>query len=500
MELKSIFNNLLDILSHWLITLRTMKIIKNWILLLLLLFPYLVKGQDGHYWTQQYGTRSMLLSGSVIGGVEDLGAVFYNPGRLGQIENPAFLLSADVYQWTRVNVTDAFGESEDASRSDFGGVPSLVAGTFKIGFLKNHRFAYSVLQRQSIDLNFSYKNEVEGDVLENYPGSEFFGAEIRLRQKVKDQWASLTWSYPFTENFSAGLTTTVSIFNQEKGNIIELQALSSTNQTAIYRFNRGFSINQYALLWKAGLSYNLNKAIIGLTVTTPSVALKGDGNYRLERFFSGIEGITPDSVSDIYTTSRQNNLPVTIKKPWAVGAGITFPFGKRSRIHLSSEWYSNISQYTIMEAEPHVSQSTGDTINFALVDELNSVLNFGIGYELYIQEKISLYGSFSTDFSAVAQDPILLASNKPVASNSVFTTDYYHFGGGVVLALKGVNLTLGTTYTGGKQDFSRPVDFPDEEDDGIFDEDEIATLGWQRWRLVFSFSVRFLEDIEKKIK
>ncbi len=46
--------------------------------------------QDGHYWTQQYGTRSMLLNGSVIGGVEDLGAVYYNPARLSQIDNPVF--------------------------------------------------------------------------------------------------------------------------------------------------------------------------------------------------------------------------------------------------------------------------------------------------------------------------------------------------------------------------------------------------------------------------
>ena len=64
----------------------------------------LVWAQDGHYWTQQYGTRSMLLSNSVIGGVEDLGAVYYNPGRLGLIENPAFLLSAEVYEWTRYRV------------------------------------------------------------------------------------------------------------------------------------------------------------------------------------------------------------------------------------------------------------------------------------------------------------------------------------------------------------------------------------------------------------
>ena len=465
---------------------------------LILLTPFLSLAQDGHYWTQQYGTRSMLLSGSVIGGVEDLGAVFYNPGRLGQIENPAFLLSADVYQWTRVKVTDAFGDSEDASKSNFGGVPSLVAGTFNVGFLKNHKFAYSVLQRQSIDLNLSYKNEVEGDVLSIFPGPELFGAEIQLGQKVKEQWASLTWSYPFSKKFSAGLTTNFIIFDEDKGTVIELQAFSSDNQTAIYRFNRGFTINQYALLWKAGFSYKTEKAIIGLTITTPSIGVRGEGKYRYERFLSGMSE-SADSIPDEYATSRQNKLPVKLRKPWAVGAGVTFPLGTGSNIHLSSEWYSRVSEYKLLEPESHISQSGGETISFALIDKLSSVLNFGVGYELYIRKMLSLYGSFSTDFSAVPDKPTLLASNESIATNSVFTADYYHFGGGFELSLKGVDLTLGTTYTGGRQDFSRPVDFPDEDDDGIFDEDEIATLGWQRWRLVFSFSVRFLKDIESKL-
>ena len=136
--------------------------------------------QDGHYWTQQYGTRSMLLSGSVIGGVNDLGAVYYNPARLSQISEPAFLLSADVYEWNVLKVEDAFGNNKNASNSKFGGVPSLAAGTFKIPFLKKHSFAWAILLRQNMDMNISYKNEVYGNVIDQFPGNEYFGAEISL--------------------------------------------------------------------------------------------------------------------------------------------------------------------------------------------------------------------------------------------------------------------------------------------------------------------------------
>src|SRR5882672_5476136 len=81
--------------------------------------------QDGHYWTQQYGTRSMLLSGSVIGGVDDLGAVYYNPGRLAVISNDAFLLSANVYEYNAIEISNAYGNTRNAKQSSIRGVPTL---------------------------------------------------------------------------------------------------------------------------------------------------------------------------------------------------------------------------------------------------------------------------------------------------------------------------------------------------------------------------------------
>lgn len=453
--------------------------------------------QDGHYWTQQYGTRSMLLSNSVIGGVEDLGAVYYNPARLGLIENPAFLLSAQVYEWNRFRVEDAFGESANISKSKFGGVPSLVAGTFKVGFLENHRFAYSVLQRQQINMDIDYRNEVFDDVLEAIPGEEYFGAYIRLNQKVKEEWASLGWSYPINNRFSVGLTTSVMIFNQDKGNQFELQALDGTGQVAIYRFNRTFGLNKYGILWKLGLAGSVGNSLWGLTVNTPVINVFGEGNYQYEEFFSGIPGEIEKE--DEYITSKQDGLPAKLRSPWAVGVGFTFPVLK-SKLHLSSEWYSGIPEYTLLEAREHYSQSNGDTINFKLIDDLNSVLNFGIGTELYLNEKMSFFLSFSTDFAAVSSNITGFSENKPVASNTVFSADYFHYAGGFMFDFPGADITLGFARTGGKQNVARPIDFPDGEDDGIFDRAEMANLKWERWRLVFSFSVPFLKDYVNRLQ
>jgi hypothetical protein len=451
--------------------------------------------QDAHYWTQHYGMRSILLGSSVIGGAEDLGAIFYNPARLGLIRNSAFLISAEVYEWERLKVEDPFGENSDFSTSDFGGIPSLTAGTFSIGFLKKHRFAYSILIRQGMDLDFSYKNEVFGDVIGQFPGEEYFGGFVRLKQKVNEHWYSLSWSWPVVDWLSVGLNTTGTIYDQRKGNQIDLQAYTEASRTAIYRFNRNFSFTNYGLLWKAGVAAEFPHCRMGLTITTPTVVVSGKGKYQYENFYSG-----PDLLSgtkDVYSTSDQKDIRSGHRTPWAIGLGTTFLVG-RHKLHLSGEWYSRIPMYTLMEAEPHISQSAKDTLTFQLVDQLNHVVNAGIGTEFYVSDKVSFYLSGNTDFSAVDGDISNFSENKPVARNSIISADFLHAALGFFFDFPGVGLTLGAARTGVRQKFARPVNFPEEGDDDIFARDEYASLKWERWRLVFSLSIPFLDDRLKK--
>ena len=100
--------------------------------LLFLITPFLSFAQDAHYWTEHYGTRSMLLNGVVIGSVEDLGAVYYNPARIAQMEEPAFAISAKVYQAYKLKIEDGLGENNHLVKKTFGSGPSLVSGTFKL--------------------------------------------------------------------------------------------------------------------------------------------------------------------------------------------------------------------------------------------------------------------------------------------------------------------------------------------------------------------------------
>lgn len=450
--------------------------------------------QDGHYWTEQYGTRSMLLGGSVIGGVDDLGAVFYNPGRLALIENPAFLLNSNVYEFNQLSIEDAFGERRKLSESSFSGIPSFVAGTFKLGFLKNHFFAYSILVKSKSDLGFTYRDETSGDVIDEYPGTELFEGELKIMQKQKEQWFGLTWSYAINQNLSVGVTTNVTRVTHNKGNEIDLRALTEMSEVAMYSYLRSYDYSVFSLLWKLGVAWELEKFHLGLTLTTPSLRVVHQGAYNYQQYFSGIRGVTVDD--DIYENNYQDGLAVTNKTPFSIGIGSTFLFGK-NKLHISGEWFNKIPEYTIARATDHIGQSTGDTIGFHVQGRMKSIFNAGLGFDIYLSEKVSLFTSFNTDFSAVPDNVTGFLEQTPEFHNSWLSADLYHFGLGVDMKFKGTHLTLGTSYTSASQNFDRPIDFPIEGGNNIFEQDEEGTFKWSRWRFVISFSFPFLKDLTK---
>jgi len=80
--------------------------------------------QDHHYWGQQFGSRSALMGGAVVGGVRDTSAGFYNPAALGFVNKPSLSVSASAYQMERLSVDNGAGtgESLDSSKMTVGGI------------------------------------------------------------------------------------------------------------------------------------------------------------------------------------------------------------------------------------------------------------------------------------------------------------------------------------------------------------------------------------------
>lgn len=115
-----------------------MSLVKNRfaLVILLILVPAVLMAQ-GYYNQENFGNRSLLLSGTVTGSVDDLGLTYYNPARIALIEDPIFSINAKAYQFSTLSLNNVFGVDSKLSDSKFEGVPSLLAGTFKLGSLRS---------------------------------------------------------------------------------------------------------------------------------------------------------------------------------------------------------------------------------------------------------------------------------------------------------------------------------------------------------------------------
>lgn len=457
-----------------------------------------LSAQDGHYWSENYGNRSMLLSGTVNASVEDLGAVFYNPGRLGMIKNPAFAISAKVYEWKTLKASDDT-QGIKLNQSKFGGAPSLVAGTFKVPFLKNHKFAYSFLTRQRNNIDFFTRIEREGDLIEGLPGTQdIFNAKLDINTDFKEEWIGLTWAPPTSSKFGIGLSMFISTLDKSNLLGVSMNALNELNQAGFYSVNRRYDFDSYGLLWKLGMALDLETIRFGLTITTPRVNLFGNGSILIEDYLVGVDTSGDGMADDAYVFNVQDDLKTTYNTPLAIGLGMGIPF-KNGLIHLSAEWYNEVPEYTILEIAPFTGQSTGETVRFAVQERLESVLNYGLGVEWYFSEKVSAYGSFAMDNSAVPSAINRLSDFGETTSNSVFQADFHHFGGGIAIDTKAVDITVGAGYKGASSTFNNQIDFPDEGG-GPPEGNSQVKVAFSEWRFILGFSFSFADKLIDDLK
>ena len=468
------------------------------IITVLLLGGTRLNAQDGHYWSQRYGTTSTLLGGVVIGSVKDLGAVFYNPGQLAMAADPSFLLSAKVYQLIKVNAEDALGSNRDLRQTNFGGAPDLLAGSFDFKSLPNHRFGYSFLTRRRSEFDVVTRAEVITDAVSSVPGDELLTGEVIASTDVKEEWLGLTWSYKPWAKVSFGLTNFVTVRNKDTQFNIRLQALTNTNNVVIFNNNRDFEMNNFGLLWKGGFAFNFSPLTAGLVITTPRINISGNGSYLFEEFLNGVDRDGDGVLDDVFSSSFQQGIEADFRSPWAIGIGAGLTLG-RAIIHLSAEWYDKVDRYTLLNPEPFLRQTDSLVVDIKVIDDLDDVLNYGVGLELRLKDNVSVYGSFATDFSAVKSDASSLLKLENTTNNSANQSDFFSFAGGSTFTLKRkVELTLGLGYAFGTQTISRPIDLPDEDGEPISDENVSAKLNISRWQFIFGFSFPFLSKMQEE--
>lgn len=436
--------------------------------------------QDSHYWTHQYGTRSTLLGGLVIGSVLDLSGTYYNPGGLSLIDKPETILAAKVFHYPNITLKSLAGGNLDINSSNLGPAPSLVAGMIKFKWLGKHWLGYSVLTRHEAKLGLAGTLVESGDVILDSPGDEDIAIDFRLNENLTEPWWGITWSYKISDNIGVGISQYLVFRNHSVNFQTFAEALTTSGEIAITNYKRDFKYSNYRILWKLGLAFDFERITLGLTFTPPSLKLYGSGNtgVNITVVRQDMDG---DGTNDNYMASNfQDGLDSNYRTPLSLGIGLTYKF-ENLRLYGSAEWFSRVNKYDVITGEDFTVQSTGESLPNKVTHELDSVLNYGLGIEYTFNPKLKTYSSFTTDFSA----------RRPGSDTNLSVTDWniYHIMGGTTFTIKHYSFTLGLGYSFGDRltrQKSEPIPLSVQERlIGIIDQLEFS---YSNFKFLFGFA------------
>lgn len=431
---------------------------------------------QGYYNSENFGNRSLLLSGNVTGSVEDLGLTYYNPARIALIESPSFSINAKAYQVTSLSLTNVFGRDGQLSDSKFEGVPSLLAGTFNIAKWENHHFAYAFLSRRRTRNNISAERQGEDSrIVDEVEEITDLVSRFVLDNTNTDEWFGLTWGTKLRDNFSIGVSTFVSVYNYKGKYDLRLAILDDMDQAGFYNNTVNYGQSSYGVFWKIGLAWKLKGIDLGLNVDLPYLEVIKSGKFSYAEILAGTN-------DDIFEYGKLDDLESNRKEPIGISVGAGIPW-KKNTIHVKADWHGAVSEYDRLVIPP-IDTGEGETQEFRFKEELKSVINFGLGVDFFLSERVNLFASFSTDNTPLVTSASIFDFVGEEESDVNLIADYMHYGLGIDLKFNKAQITIGTTYSVASGDFDRPIDFPDPEDGEIPQNDELSKFEVSRWRFI----------------
>lgn len=419
-----------------------------------LLFPSVAYAQDAHYWTNQYGTRAELLGGLVVGSVVDLSATYYNPGALARVSNPTLILTTDAWQLVAIKLDNAVGDDFDLTSTRFRTAPRIFAIQIP-SRESNNKFAVSFLTRHDFQLDVKSGVASPRDSLTSGAAGTAFSGESSGAAGLAEGWAGFTWARPLSRRVGLGATGYIALRSQRRRRQLTASLVDSTlTGTATIDFDDLSYWNLRALA-KVGLQFDLSPLRFGVTVTTPSLNLFGEGETRINKSVINPDTLTGGLDGSKLEADVQKGISSTYKSPLSIAVGAEYDFG-RTAVYVTGEWFNGVDRYAILDTEPFVGQTSGDTLSVDVVQELDPVINLGVGLEHSFPNNVEIYGAVFSDRTAFDRQ-----STDPL---SVATWDILHFTAGAGFQVESVDMTLGVSYGHGDGE-ALPVEFLGQQTD-----------------------------------
>ena len=429
---------------------------KYCLLMIALLTALEAYAQDTHYWTQQFGSRSALMSGAVVGGTDDNTMVYYNPGALGFLDDASLSINANVYRIENIRIFNAVGQQADFRSNQFASVPLLAGGMlktkrdrWKIGyaFIAPVDFSFKGIAR--IDSDFALVDDAES------PGTEALVGESSLTSKLSEVVLGLGIGRALNEQWAIGITHLFTVRSHTyQRNFSAHMFLNDAAQTLVSA-NRVQNVDYYNVRYaaKVGVTYRTSGWSWGLTLTTPSVRIMGNGTVAADVSVHNLKLNGTDRVEGL-ASDRQAKLKSIYKSPLSIAAGVNHT-KERSAWGLSMQYYSSVGVYDILRAMPSAFVRPAELYTHLGSDEFlrvksaaRPVFNVALGYEYLLNEKVSLLASMRNDMSYYDND---LTEERGIKTN-ISSWDIYHFVAGATIHHEQSSLSVGLLFSTGKND------------------------------------------------
>ncbi|GAA4311499.1 hypothetical protein GCM10023115_32850 [Pontixanthobacter gangjinensis] len=424
--------------------------------------------QDSHYWTQQYGTRSALLSGAVLGGTNDNTMIYYNPGALGFLDNSSVSINASAYGIGNIRVENALGQQADFESLQVGSVPLLAGGMIR---MKDQKWKIGYAFITPVDFSFKGIARLDNDyeVIEDLesPGLEELVAEAGITTKTSEIVLALGLGRKLNENWSVGLSNLFTVRSHSYQRNFSSYVFMNDEERTFVGGNQSQNAEYYNVRYaaKLGAVYRSGNWSTGLTFTSPSINLFGQGTLANNIAVRNLKLIDDNRISGV-ATARQAELKSTYKSPFSVALGTNYKKGNSSA-GIAIQYYNSIDIYDIMEPAPGTFVRPAELAPELQSDRFlrnragaESVLNIAVGYEHQLSDAFSLLLSARNDMSYFDDE----LNDGPGIKTTISSWDIYHFTGGVNLDHRNSSLSLGLLFsTGNTGKYEQPGNINPED-------------------------------------
>jgi hypothetical protein len=410
----------------------------------MLLCSFGARGQENHYWFQNYGAHSSALGGTVVASWSDNSAIFYNPGAHAFVRDPSISLASDTYTYYEAYMAEGAGPNSSIFTSAVEVNPSLVAGVLTNIEKPGISLSYGFLNIQSFNYNFNKQEEGFVDLLEE-AGKEYYIGTYSYKNRIREDWGGLGFSKQFSENFGIGLSLFATInqmdyYNREEARLYAEKDSLATNVLAINTFYNELEFRHVGLLSKLGFAWMYKNVNFGFTITTGRIDLPVVSSRVASAATISIPGQEPDESISIY----EEKIRSTFRSPWILDFGIRYKF-QDNNLSFRAAYHSRVKAYALIDSSFVTNSDPSSNVytRFGIPGRAHkSVINLGLGFERNLGD-FDLMAAFRTDFNFIDPNAI---EDAGLTDFTFSRWNLYHFNVGSTWVYQdrlGVTISIG---------------------------------------------------------